>query len=266
MSYTEDFYAETLNGEYVEDFLEDDDFDIDDESFSESDDEPEYDSFSEEDDTDYEDEAIRIPRFISRAYRRFKSPRVSIKHRNYNRRIGRSYQGSGVIRTPAGNARIRLPRNLATKSEMKNALAAVGRDIQRNARGIVKINTNLNRLDRRYGTISKSLAKNARKADKLLSSMQQQQLMTALLPPKLEEIQVVEDVNGTPTKKTLTVDSTKFDTTTTLLLAMMGGGMGSTGSNNNMMMPMMLMALDDDNDDDNKTMFLMMAMMMGQQK
>ena len=275
MAYAEDLYTESLNGEMLEDYLEDDDMDFDDEAFGEDDDmDFDDESFGEDDDVEFEDEAVRFKGFKRfRPRRRFSRPAVSTRRRNFSRRFSRPYKGRGVIRTAAGSARIRLPRNLATKTELKNSLATVGRDIQRNAKAVVKINSRLNILDTRYNTISKSIASNVKKVDKMVGGLQQHTLISSLLQPKLEEI-TLESTAALNTaegdENSFKVKTTKVDNTTSLLLAMMGGGFGGgSGGGNNMMMPLLLItALDDKNGDDDKdkTMLLVLAMMMGQKR
>ena len=91
--------------------------------------------------------------------------------RSYGRRFGRrptsrarprrSYAGnsrgrrSAIIRTPAGNARVRLPGGIPTMSQFRKTSAAIQKDIKRNSLGIKQ----LEKAQKALGSIAKGVDK-----------------------------------------------------------------------------------------------------------
>lgn len=197
-------------------------------------------------------------------------------------RMGRTnqgaYRGQGTIETPAGKAKVNLPPDLVSKKEFKELEAKVlanNKAILKNGKAIEVLNGNTKRLDAGLAAQGKTVSG----LQKNISGIQQGQMFSALLPPKLEKVKVygggTADITTIPKDEANAIDvkvkSSSFDTLNTLLPLMfsgsMGGGSGSLGSNNNMnmMLPMVLILTNKDNDDDKKddnTMLLVAMMMM----
>lgn len=280
MSFTEDY----LEDSFVDDILDDLDDDgvlyesefDDDQAYDGEDDfddgeEDDFDSFlGEEDDDDAFPERRRRRR---RRRRRYSRPRVARNTQTKARRpSGRAYSGKGRIRTPAGTARVQLPKNLVTKAELRSTASVLARDIKKNAGAILKVNARLNSVNSRLESRTASLAKGVSANSKKLNGLQQAQLFSALLPASIEKVDLEElnsdgSINSDGVKASFKVSNVKRDSLSTLLPLMMtgsmGGGSGSSGNNNmNMMLPLLLLSKDDNGDDNDNMMIIMLMMMM----
>jgi hypothetical protein len=186
-----------------------------------------------------------------------------------------AYRGQGTIQTPAGDAKVNLPPDLVSKKEFKELEAKVlanNKAILKNGKAIEVLNGNTKRLD--AGLVAQG--KTVSGLQKNVSGIQQGQMFSALLPPKLTQVTITSDVTGASTAapKTAEISSSKTDTLTSLLPLMISGGMGgasgSGGSNNmNMMLPMILLLNDKNNtntggnnNNDNTMLMVVMMMMM----
>ncbi len=192
----------------------------------------------------------------------------------------RPYRGTGQIDTPAGKAKVNLPDDLVRQGEfreLEKKVLANNKAILDNSKAIGVLNSNTKRLDDGLARLGKSLDENTKK----IGGIQQGQMFSALMPPKLTEVtfnksvfDATKDVSDT-NPKVDTVKSAKFDMMTTLLPLMVSGGMGGSSSsssskdgNNNMgmMLPMILLMNNNNSgssgSSDNTMMILVMMMMM----
>ncbi len=186
------------------------------------------------------------------------------------------YRGSATIDTPAGRANVAMPSDLVSKKEFQ----ALEARVLANNRAILGTGKVVSGLS----VSTKKLEINAARTRKKFQGLQQGQLFSALLPPKLTSLTISEekDKNGNPivarsaavskdNPETLTVQSAKFDLMTTLLPMIASGAIGGStdgggSSSMSMMLPLILIMNDKDkgsNDkDDNSTLLLVMMMMM----
>lgn len=187
-----------------------------------------------------------------------------VRGRPFSAARPRPFQGAGTINTPAGTANVSLPQNLATKAELQaleQKVLANNKAILANGQAINRTNQNVKQMDT---DLRRRIADNA----KNIANVQQAQMFSALLPPKLEELTV-----GTNTS---TVTDAKFNMTSALLPALLTGGLGGSGSgassgSTDMMLPIMLIAASGglgggSSSGDNSTMILALALMMGNKK
>lgn len=180
------------------------------------------------------------------------------------------YQGKGTISTPAGKAQVTLPPDLVSKREFKALEAKVlanNRAILKNGKAIDVLNSNSKRLDDGLSSQHKSIDK----FKKSLQGLQNSQLFSVLLPPRLEKVTVTSAIPADTSKERpaeVAVENTSFDTMTSLLPLMLSGSLGgATNGNNpgqNMMLPLLLILNDRDKDrkDKNDNTLLLLAMMM----
>lgn len=176
------------------------------------------------------------------------------------------YKGSATLDTPAGRADVALPSDLVSKSEFKALEARVlanNRAILGSGRALGTLGVNTKKLDQ-------GLRNNAALSKKKFAAIQQGQMLSALLPPKLTSFKVTEikDRNGNivldsdsdratrvlEKDDNLTIANAKFDLMSTLLPMIASGGMGGAAESgsNNMMMPFLLMAMKDEKDGSDK--------------
>lgn len=263
----EDSYGEEDND--FEDAILEDDNDFED-AFGEEDD---YENAFGEDDDDFEDEfgedlSERRRRRGWRRRRRKRMRRIrAARRRRLKRFRPRAYKGRGLIKTPAGKARVTLPKNLANKKELQSLdkkIVINNKDLQKNAKAIKDLSSNIKKIDRSIVGKLRSQNRKINKNKKGIDAMQQSVMFSSLLGgSEIQQVELTElDAQGntTNTVKKHNLKVTKSDNTNALLPMMMGGG---TGGSNNMMMPMMMMAMQDNdgNSNDNSMMFLAMAMM-----
>lgn len=192
-----------------------------------------------------------------------------------NRTSVNRYSGKATINTPAGKAQVALPPDLVTKKELKELEAKVlanNKAILKNGKAISVLNINTKRLDDGLAAHNRS----AEGIKKTISGIQQGQMFSALLPPKLEKIKVyggAAAIETIPKDEAAAIDvkvkSSSFDSLNTLLPLMISGGMsGGTGSSNNnsmnMMLPLVLLMNDkkEESDDKNDNTMLLVVMMM----
>lgn len=130
-------WLNTLSDAEFDDFDDDDESD-DDYEFAEYDDDLDYEDYPE-----YEDAEVGAEFFGRRARRRrrLRRRRRRIMHARRRRRLARDVRGRrhGVIRTPAGSARMKLPGGYPTVKEFKSTVDTLQKDIKRNATGIKQL-------------------------------------------------------------------------------------------------------------------------------
>lgn len=182
-----------------------------------------------------------------RRWRRWPRYRRRPRRRYYWRpRPYRPVRGArgAVIRTPAGTARVRFPRPVATKESVDARLKELKKEISRNTVGIKKLDRTLDKntsiLDKKINTVKADLKKG-------MQQMQQMMLLPMLLakPPELKSITIQKDGDdGTPTKYSVIAQKYKKSDTLTLLLPllMMSGGFGAGADSSNMMVMALLLA------------------------
>lgn len=273
---------ENWNGEDV--LLEDYDDSYLDTDFEDYDDD--YDDYEDDYDDDYEDNFDEdYEDDLSEKRRRWSLFKGRSKRKNARgargRRFGKGrkspYRGKGIIRTPAGSAKVSLPRNLATQQQ----LAALEKKVLANNKAILGNGKAINTLNSSTKRLDSGLISQAKKTDgigKKISGIQQGQLFSAILPPKLTEVTINKEtgegaVGSIDDSKTQTasIKSAKFDTMSSLLPALMSGGLGGTSSGGkndqmNMMLPLVLLMTQNNNNsggsNDNTTLLLVLAMTM----
>ncbi len=217
MAYDESFADPTEDNAYFVD------------SYDEAYDESSNEAYDEGSDEAY-DEATR---------RRYRKPPVASGR--YNNRPSRPYQGRATLSTPAGPASLKLPADLVRKDELRSALAAIGSDIKKNSQAVLKLNANLNDLNGKDGKSTHALSKRLAETDRKVTALQQQQLLSLLMPTRIEEITTTNaGINdGKPVVQA--VDSMKVDNTNAVIMNMLGAGLGGAGNSMQSMLPMILL-------------------------
>lgn len=142
-----------------------------------------------------------------------------------------------MIRTPAGEARVRFPKALSTQESVDARVKELKADIAHSAAAIKKVESTLDKntsvLDKKINTVGSDLKK----------SMQQMQMMSFLpmiMKPELKSItfETLPKVAGQP------VNVTKTEHTDGMMmmlpLMMMTGGFGGSGTDSTSMMIMVL--------------------------
>lgn len=174
------------------------------------------------------------------------------------------YRGNAILNTPAGPANVEMPPDLVSKREFKaleEKVLANNRAILVAGKAIGGINLNTKKLEQGF-------LKNASLNRKKFQAIQQGQMFSALLPPKLTSL--TTSAGSAPGKQTVT--ATEYDLMTTLLPMIVSGGIGGGSgkgdgsSNMNMMLPLILIMNDKDKASntgtDNTLLMVMMMMMM----
>ncbi len=258
--YTEEY--EDTDAEYLDAFdIEEDDDDDDEEEF--------FDDYAEEDDDDDDEEAFgdfdslegyddddgeslaerRRFRFRRRGYPMFRRRRFRRRFRKPRRLRSVGAIRRAVIRTPAGSARIRLPKAVATRSSVNSRLKEIKQEIGRNTKAIKKVDTTLEKntgiVDKKINAVSSDLRKSNKK---MREQLQQATLMPLLLQktPKIDTATLQNvDANGNVvpgTDQHVKVTNHKFpkDSSSLLPLIFLMGGTDGGGSSNMLMMALIL--------------------------
>lgn len=227
-----------------------------------------YESYTEEEE-DYSTQDEDYAEWRNRRGRRTRNARGAHGSRMSRTDAGR-YQGRGTIDTPAGKAQVTLPPDLVSKREFKALEAKVlanNRAILKNGKAIDVLNSNGKRLDDGLLGQRKSIDGFRRR----LQGLQNSQLFSVLLPPKLEKITVTSAVPTDTTEERpaeVAVKNANFDTMSALLPLMLSGSLGGNNSGasdgQNMMLPLLLILNDRDKDrkDKQDNTLLLLAMMM----
>lgn len=214
-------------------FAEDEDDDDDDEGLAD------LEAYDEGFDDDDDDESLaERRRRRRRRYGRYRRTRIRRTFRRPQRlRSVRSIR-HGVVRTPAGTARVRLPKAVATRSSVNARLKEIKTEIGRNTKSIKKVDATLDKntsiVDKKVNAVSSALRRSNKK---MKERLQMATLMPLLMQkdPQLESITLQKDGTGDLTTHTVTNPTYKSDSNNMLLMMMMGG-MGGGGSSSNMMM------------------------------
>ena len=225
---------------YVEDYLED--WDDDESSIEVAEDDflndqllemlTSEDDWGEEWDDDESSESMAERRryFPWRRYRRRRYPRRYGRYRSF--RPVRGTRGA-FIRTPAGTARVRFPKPLATQESVNARVKELKKEIASNAIAIKKLDSTVDKntaiLDKKINTLKGEVEKSQQQT-------QQMMMLSLLMPDELETIQF----EGEDSEKTIIAHKFKKDISTMLPLLMMSGGLGGGDSSNSMVMALVL--------------------------
>jgi hypothetical protein len=239
MIYPENFYTEDLLDENLiyEDLLDED---LLDEGFSE----------------DFDESRRRRGLFNRRPIRPTVRPAVA--------------QSSNFGRNVSGNSNA-----FATKSELKQSLDAISKDLNELKRTTVATTKAVAELDKKHSALSRIDTQKNDNQSKVLRNMQNMSMIGSLLnQPKLkpENLEIIEKPSEiTGGKSTFEIkeksNAIHVDKTMSLMLPMMTTMGGSKSGSNDMMMPMMLMLMNNDKDkssSDNMMPLVMMMMMQNQ--
>ncbi len=169
-----------------------------------------------------------------------------------------AYRGSGVVNTPAGQAKVNLPPDLVSQKEFK----ALEEKVLANNKAILANGKAINALTQNTKSLELAYSRNSANVQKKFAAIQQGQMISAFLQPKLTKLKFQGETERT-------VETSAFDSTSALLPMLLMGGFGGdkdgdSGSGmNNMMLPLMMIALNDKDNSgsDNTMMFLALTMM-----
>ncbi len=223
---------------YVEDYLEDLDYD---DSFLEYDDDDDEEEFLFEEDDDWEeewDDDDESEDIAERRRRRGIWPRFRRRRKSWKRPGGyKGVRGSRSVtaRTPSGRTtQLNFNKRFALKTAVDKQNKVFARDIKRNHTNVRKV--------------SKDLSKNTATLDKKVNSLksqakktQQQMQMSMMLPMLMKSDPQIETITLDDTAKTVInvdkVDYKKADTMQSMLpFLLMSGGLGGGDSSNNLML------------------------------
>jgi len=168
------------------------------------------------------------------------------RRRRRRRRVSPA-RGTGLFRP-------KPTKGFVTQTQLKAAMARVGKDIRKNAMAIKKVNTSINALSARQERDTRQLRKDLQKSN-------QMSLLTLLLqkPPTVELTKSPVMTVESPSQRIDVVTDVKLkeeDNTLLLLLAFMGQGTGGGLSGDNL--PLLLIALKDKEGIDTNTLLILM--------
>lgn len=229
------------------DFEEDDDdgeeFGLGEEGEYEEFDEPE--DFLEEWD-EPEEESLAERRRRRRYRRRFPVYRQRRYRRRYPRpRRYRRVRGirRGIVRTPAGAARVQLPKSVPTRASVDNRFKEVKRETARAIKAVARVDRALEKntsiVDKKVNAVSADLRRSTKRLEKRI---QQATLLPLLLqsPPQIETVELPPDAQQPPSPagqpRTVNVNKTNYKPSTSNILPLLllsgglGGGSGSSSS------------------------------------
>lgn len=279
----DDYDDESTSAEY--DYFDDERYlseydDFDDESLPEFEDEDEFESAYGEADPELLGTLANVAtggiagavkginRLISRkpkrrSYKKLR-PKNYLKHRlsKRNYRVKPKSKLAGSLRTSRGNVPLRLPTNIALKTDVKQLANQVKQDVKRlnlavskNAAGIRTAiglaraaSNDVKSIDAKYKkiTINQTKVSNAldKKVEEMKKQAQQQAMLSLFMQPELETITLKDVATGDVVN--YQVESSDYESNLLPLFFTMGsGGPGGSGQMDPMMMFALMQSMND---------------------
>ncbi len=182
---------------------------------------------------------------LRRRFPVYRRPRYRARYKRPRRYRGVRGIRRGIVRTPAGTARVQLPKSVPTRASVDNRFKEVKRETARAIKAVARVDRALEKntsiVDKKVNAVSADLRRSTKRLEQRI---QQATLLPLLLqsPPQIATVELPPDKDqpqppaGQP--RTVKVNKTNYRSSTSniLPLLLLSGGLGGdSGSSSNML-------------------------------